>query len=464
MSKTFRYPNAAGRFFPADPAVLGDEVDRLTAEAARVFAPLPSAPLAVISPHAGYRYSGVLTAAAIGAAAAGSYRRVAILSPSHKHAFEGLALPSEDGFDVGGVRLEVLKSARQRLVKDGLVQVLDAAHDHEHGIETQLPFIARHFPKAKIVPLVIGKATSAQVASVVDALHGMGRDETLFVLSSDLSHFLNRQQAIDSDLSAAALIETGRGAALTSAHACGARAISGFLASAAGQGARALRLGMTSSYPVTGDADRVVGYGAWSLHRPEDAILGDAFRADLLRAARMALGGRLANGRVPQVNLSSFSPRLHTVAASFVTLEIDGRLRGCIGSMAAHRALVLDVVENAVKAGFADPRFKPLTRNELASVSIKISVLTRARPLRFDTETGARKQLQPGVSGAILTAGRHRGVFLPQVWDSLPTKNAFLRGLKRKAGLPEDFWSPEVGLEEFRSETFAEAARNTAER
>ena len=154
---------------------------------------------------------------------------------------------------------------------------------------------------------------------------------------------------------------------------------------------------------------------------------------------------------------AAFRPELQTHAASFVTLEIGGRLRGCIGSLAPRMAVVRDVAENAVKAGLSDPRFAAVTEAELGRIRIKLSVLSRAARADFGSEAEARGLLVPGETGAILVSGRQRGVFLPQVWESLPAPDAFLRGLKRKAGLGEDHWSDAVELHLFRGETFGEA-------
>jgi len=455
MSKALRKPVVAGVFYPKTAKSLDKEVRQHLAEARRVFHTPPSQPRAIISPHAGYDYCGVLTAAAHLMTQEGAYKRVVILSPSHKHAFEGLALPSQDGYSMPGFDVPILKTARTALLKQGLAVIDDAAHANEHGIEIQLPFIHALHPKARIVPIVIGRSDVSQIAAVIDHFSSTG---TLFVLSSDLSHFLPQLEARRKDRETARLIETAQFGRITSQHACGSAAIRGYLASEAGQGARTLRVGLSNSSRHSGNTDRLVGYGAWTIHDQQDDILNDLDRAELLRVARHALWARLRTGKVPNLDLSSFSPRVLTTAASFVTLTVDGKLRGCIGSMAPTQPLVQDVITNALRAGFSDQRFAPLTAAEFQRAEIKISVLTSARAQKFKSEAQARRVLQTGVSGAILTCGKHRGVFLPQVWDSLKTKKDFLNGLKRKAGLSEDFWSDDLKLHLFQAECFADPA------
>lgn len=139
-------------------------------------------------------------------------------------------------------------------------------------------------------------------------------------------------------------------------------------------------------------------------------------------------------------------PDLSKPAATFVTLTQHGQLRGCIGSLEAHRPLAMDVAENALAAAFQDPRFSPLTRDELEDTRIEVSLLETPQPMSFTDETDALGQLVPGVDGLILAFGHRRATFLPQVWESLPTPGQFMAHLKLKAGLPADFWDDGITL------------------
>lgn len=150
---------------------------------------------------------------------------------------------------------------------------------------------------------------------------------------------------------------------------------------------------------------------------------------------------------------------LRAPGATFVTLTQHGALRGCIGSLQAHRPLHEDVQANALAAAFRDPRFAPLQAEELDITRIEVSLLSPAQPIAFTSEADALTQLQPGEDGLIFEAGRYRSTFLPQVWEQLPTAELFLSQLKRKAGLPADFWSAEVRLSRYRVSKWKEAAR-----
>lgn len=139
-------------------------------------------------------------------------------------------------------------------------------------------------------------------------------------------------------------------------------------------------------------------------------------------------------------------PALHQPGACFITLTREGHLRGCIGSLEAHRSLGDDVEANARAAAFRDPRFPPLSLAELPGTRVEVSLLTPASPMDFEDEADALGRLHPGIDGVILEYRNHRATFLPQVWESLPDPGQFLAHLKQKAGLPADFWSPEIRL------------------
>lgn len=162
----------------------------------------------------------------------------------------------------------------------------------------------------------------------------------------------------------------------------------------------------------------------------------------------------LSQGNHLPVETSRYPKSLQNPGASFVTLNRQGQLRGCIGSLEAHQPLVNDVAYNAYAAAFSDPRFSPLTEDELHDLELYISVLTPAEPMSFDSEKDLLEQIRPGIDGLVLEDGYNRGTFLPAVWESLPDKTSFLQHLKRKAGLPPDYWSPTLKVSRYTTESF----------
>jgi AmmeMemoRadiSam system protein A len=150
------------------------------------------------------------------------------------------------------------------------------------------------------------------------------------------------------------------------------------------------------------------------------------------------------------------APWLHQPGATFVTLIRHGDLRGCIGALEAWRPLREDICQNALAAAFHDPRFQPLESRELADLKVEVSLLSPQQEMIFTDEADALKQLRPNIDGVVFEFGRYRSTFLPQVWEQLPTPRTFMAHLKRKAGLAEDFWSPEVRLYRYTVEKWKE--------
>lgn len=165
----------------------------------------------------------------------------------------------------------------------------------------------------------------------------------------------------------------------------------------------------------------------------------------LLRLARAAIAKELgfSSHDLPQ------AAWLEEPGATFVTLKLHGQLRGCIGSLEAHRSLIDDVRQNAVASAFRDPRFSPLSREEFSDISIDVSLLSQPEPIRFSSEQDALSQLHQGQDGVIISYGLHRATYLPQVWTQLPDPKTFIAHLKQKAGLPDDFWSDDIRLSRY---------------
>ncbi len=175
----------------------------------------------------------------------------------------------------------------------------------------------------------------------------------------------------------------------------------------------------------------------------------------LLTLARNSIALELG---LPTRGEASDQPALHQPGATFVTLTRDDQLRGCIGSLQAHRPLIDDVRTNASNAAFCDPRFPPMTPEEFATVRVEVSLLTPPAALSFRDEADALSQLRPHIDGVIFAAKGRRSTFLPQVWEQLPTPQLFMAQLKKKAGVPVDYWGPDVTLERYEVKKWKEAS------
>jgi AmmeMemoRadiSam system protein B/AmmeMemoRadiSam system protein A len=442
----------AGTFYPDAPAVLRRTIDGMLAAARPVAR--PAQVKALIVPHAGYAYSGPVAASAYARVAGlrDRIRRVVLLGPAHRVYVRGLALPDAERFatPLGEVELD---RAGMRVLRDlPQVAVNAAAHRMEHSLEVQLPFLQTVLDEFILLPLAVGEATASEVAEVLE--HVWGGDETLIVVSSDLSHFLPAAQArrVDRGTADAILAFDAR---LDHEQACGATPVNGLLRAARRHGLHAVELDLRNSADTAGDPQRVVGYAAFAFEAAAGAEQpGEAEKGEtLLWLARSEIGARLGQAAPRPAEKAWLRDR----GASFVTLTCAGALRGCVGTLAAHRPLGTDVRENAAAAAFHDPRFMPLSREELPGVRVEVSLLSPMQPIEVPDERGALATLRPHVDGVVLEYGRHRGTFLPQVWEQLPEPAEFLAQLKRKAGLPLDFWAEGIRLARYTVSKWREA-------
>jgi AmmeMemoRadiSam system protein A len=185
-------------------------------------------------------------------------------------------------------------------------------------------------------------------------------------------------------------------------------------------------------------------------------LLNPEQRRQLLALALASIRHGLSSGEPLTVRAEQYAPPLRQHRASFVTLNKEGQLRGCIGHLEAWQSLVEDVAQNAWAAAFRDPRFSPLTSQELERLQIHISVLTPAQPLQFTSEHDLLTQIRPQVDGLILRDGNARGTFLPSVWDALPRVEDFWQHLKQKAGLPANHWSNTLTVQRYETESFGD--------
>ncbi len=257
---TVKLPAVAGMFYPADPATLAAEIDAYLAQAKPAEGPVPKA---LIAPHAGYVYSGPVAASAYARLlpAAERIRRVVILAPSHRVPFRGIATSSADWFRTPLGDVPVDRQAVEAALELPGVSEFDAAFEQEHALEVHLPFLQRVLREFEIVPFVVGDADPGEVARLLDLL--WDGDETLIVVSSDLSHYLDYHAARERDSRTAQAIEALRPDLIGFHDACGRIPVNGLLLAAREHGLQAKTVDLRNSGDTAGDKSRVVGYGAY---------------------------------------------------------------------------------------------------------------------------------------------------------------------------------------------------------
>ncbi len=450
FANKIRHPAVAGMFYPAAEDQLSATVESHLSAVADPHA----VPKAVIAPHAGYVYSGPIagTAYAPFIGRGDTIRRVVLLGPSHRVPFRGIAVSGADAFVTPLGEVPVDKAAVEAILRLPNVGILDAAHAEEHSLEVHLPFLQRLFPDFSLVPVVVGDAAAEDVERLLATL--WGGPETLIVVSSDLSHFHDYETAQRLDRDASRAIELLRPDLLLEEHACGLRPIHGLLRLAQALDLRATAVDMRSSGDTAGSRDQVVGYGAYMFEDAATARLSERHRAQLKQEARASIRHGVERGEPAPVVPDAYARPLQAVRATFVTVMLDGRLRGCIGSLTPTEPLVADVVQNAYKACFSDPRFPPVTVAEAGRLEIGISILSTPRPVPAESEQDLIGALRVGEDGLILREGDRRSLFLPQVWESLRDPVEFLGHLKEKAGFERGYWSPRLTAQRFTTESF----------
>ena len=455
--KKIRMPAVAGAFYPADADTLRETVASFLSEASSVKA--DKEVQAVIVPHAGYVYSGAIASKAIKAIPAdAAYKRIFLLGPSHRAAFDGASVNGAfDSYATPLGEVQIDKEACEALLRaDTVFTYVPEAHAREHCLEVQLPFLQVHLHNVpSIVPIIIGTQDLSKLKKIAQALQPYFTSENLFVISSDFSHYPSYEDANRVDKATGEAVESGSLRKFLDALELNARkGVPQLLTSACGQSPIAVLLLLmegrkdlqvrhlaycNSGDAVYGDKDRVVGYHAFSIVKKAEA---DAFsltgeeRAQLLQIARKSIDYALARRTDLPYDSTKMSPALQQHCGAFVTLHKGGKLRGCIGNLVGYKPLYQTVSSMARAAAFEDPRFYPVEESEMKDIDIEISVLSPLRKIQSIDE------FQLGRHGIYIIKGEHRGTFLPQVAGETGwTKEEFLGHCARdKAGLAWNGW------------------------
>lgn len=455
-----RSPAVAGTFYPADTPELISSVDAMLNSVNND----DPAPKVIIAPHAGHIYSGSVAACAYSRLknAKSAISRVVLLGPSHTVGFKGIALSTSTAYMTPLGEIPIDSASVQKVLSLGGSGFLDEAHAQEHSLEVHLPFLQRVLGSFSLIPLVIGDATREEVAAVLNEL--WGGPETLIIISTDLSHFHPYAEARKIDARTSSKI-LALDASIAGEEACGCRPLNGLLHLLNRRGLKVEQVVVKNSGDTAGSKDRVVGYGAYVVMEKamekamentveQKTTLSLAWRQRLLQTAREAVLHSFGNSENYKIDLSRFPQTLKEERASFVTLNINQQLRGCIGSLVAHRPLVTDVAYNAQAAAFNDPRFKPLTIGEYQQVDIHISVLSPPERLDVSSREDLLSKLRPGIDGLIINEGDRRATYLPTVWAQLPDPEAFVGELRRKAGLSAGGWAANTTIHRYVTEEF----------
>lgn len=510
MPKNVRQPAYAGQFYPHEPGAITDQIKQfLQAAASLKPSPQPSpatflagegetAPLlakeglgevkAIIVPHAGYDYSGAVAAYGYQRLAGQKVNTVVLISNSHQAYFDGAAIDDHDAWSTPLGEVAVDKALAKKLVQaDAAIKFDGAPHQSDHNLEVQLPFLQTALQDGfKIVPIEFGNKDDETYEKLARALADNLSEDDLVVISTDMSHYPSYGDAQKIDTGTLEKIKTGdvaelenyvrmvenAGYANEQTLLCGIDAVKTVLelAKLAGWSEIEILKYANSGDAAIGDKERVVGYGAVAFgqnknekikNKKENASatstefvvageLNNKQQKILLKIAKETVESFVENGKIPEYNVAD--ERLNQKQGAFVTLNKNGQLRGCIGQILPTGQPLWQVVRDmAVAACSEDGRFNPVEKSELGELEYEISVLSA--PEKIDDW----RKIEPGKHGVVISQGRSKGVFLPQVATETGwSLEEFLSELCwQKAGLePSCYKDPDTRIEVFTAQVF----------
>lgn len=464
FAEDVKQPNVAGAFYPDNPVVLSEMIDKCLQDANPQT--LEGEIFALISPHAGYDFSGSVAAYGYKLIKNRGYKTVVIIGPSHYSGFYGISVYPQGAFrtPLGDVFIDA-EFTGKLIDATADIKFIPQAFQREHSVEVQIPFLQKALTAFKIVPIIMGQVDFGLCQELANRLVSLigNRKDVLVIASTDMYHGYDYDEAEAIDRFTLSVLEEMNPQKLYNkisegtAQFCGGNGVVVTMLTAKGLGHNKLKvLKYANSAQITNRKVKgvwTVGYTSCVIDREkgEEAMLNKDQRKRLLGIARNSIDTYLKTGK--KLELTEQDPVLNKKMGAFVTLHERGELRGCIGNLVGSQPLYLTVRDMAVEAAVGDPRFPPVKKEELKDIAIEISALSEleriADPLSIEL----------GVHGVLVRRGFNSGVFLPQVATETGwAKEEFLSNLcSHKAGLSADAWKDKATeIYVFTAEVFSE--------
>ncbi len=468
--KHVRKAYVAGQFYPGTKETLTAQIHSYLEQADKQDAPGPLH--ALVAPHAGYIYSGPIAAYAYKQIER-PFKRIFLFASNHSQYanVNGLSVPEYTHYATPLGEVNVSPLAR-KLLEEEDISCVPMAHT-THIIEVHLPFLQTVLTNEfEIIPVITGRLNLDDIRRFGELFHRYVDDETLFLLSTDLSHYHPYDEAVNLDTSCVNALEALDFQGVIDSELCGQGAALILLEIAKKQGWKGKILDYRNSGDTAGEKSRVVGYGAIAYYaayqstsasqQPAEGSTSEPLNEKehrlLLELARNTVELYVTEHTAyhPDEQLFESYPTLQEPRGTFVTLKKNGELRGCIGSLIGQQPLYLGVRDNAMKAAAHDPRFKPVTPEELDALDLSVSVLDVPALFTVETPDDYLSKLTHE-DGVILTNGRRQATYLPQVWEQLPQPREFLGRLCMKARMSPACWQdPNTQIYTYRAQEFGE--------
>lgn len=457
FSQGIREAVFAGLFYDANPEALSRQIENYL-QSAKTSEAFSGKILGLIAPHAGYVYSGRVAASAYSLIRGKDYNSVIIIGPSHRFPFRGCSIYSRGGYKTPLGVAQIDEALAAKLSKASGFGYIPQAHEQEHSVEVQVPFIQKTLPQAKIVPIIMGIPTKKTISTLASALSKIIEAESiLIVASTDLSHFYSKKKANDIDAKTISLIQSFKTQTLIRKAErgenimCGGGPVASLLLYVQEkEKAKVNVLHYADSSAVGSGEDRVVGYLAAVVFEEtplSEFSLSSEEKGELLLLARSSIETFLLKNKI--LDYQTQNPKFLEKRGAFVTLKKRGILRGCIGFIRPYMPLYQTVIQAAIYAACKDQRFIPLSAKELKDIEIEISVLS---PLKKIDDP---QLVEVGKHGLLISKGDKSGLLLPQVpVENRWPRKTFLEQTCLKAGLPQNAWEQDADIFIFESIVF----------
>jgi hypothetical protein len=488
QQKSVRKAAVAGMFYPKDKKELEEMIEKFLNNVKPEEKEGNLGKIkAIIVPHAGYVHSGQIAAFGFGQLSKEEYETVIILAPSHYSAFRGASIINKTHYETPLGEIKISADKTKNLLKgSNLISSVRGAHDREHAIEVELPFLQKTLQgeEFEIIPLLISQVSEDDMKKIALALRPyVDTRKTLIVVSSDFTHQGPRYGYVPFnenvwknveklDLGAIEYIKNIDPKGFwnyireTGATICGKNAIYILLEIFKD---RKKEINVTLlSYKINKFNGNSVSYASIVFHSRKEKkmektggvggeeVVTEEEKKYLLKLARETLESYIKEGKKIEPKEAE-SENLKKKLATFVTLEKHGQLRGCMGHLQAFQPLYLDVRDNSIAAAIKDPRFPRVREEELRDIEIEISILTTPELIKAESSEEYLEKIVPLRDGIIIERGPYRATYLPQVWEQIPEKKSFLGNLCRKANLEYECWKdPQTKIYRYSAIVFSE--------